>query len=701
MLSVSKRNKYNTLISREAFFRRIISSQILSNDKQFFTPLETLVTPGDFNQCLEFVLNLAKCDNKQDMRLRLLHKNFLKLKPGHTLRISKDKFGLPRSMYIFRTSQGEYHLLLETKSKLANGDKNDDLEIGEGSYKRGKPDWKVDGTIEPYYNLVSTLGYQYKHNSPFNMLKKEVKMSHQVKCEFVNSETYLSSMYKTTNGSSKEFKASVLGPKADMDLHDFVINYEATFGKPMSDAIKNQLITQAIVAVSSVHKQQIIHHDIKPLNFLVYQSSSDHPIAKLTDFGIGVKQNDITKEDEPLMAIGLHSPEVAHYFSDKNNDYYEQYHDEDVSDFLGPYYYRLNKASFFSKVPREDFKRPHSANDVWLLGLLIYFIKYGEYFEASALNLNRIHNDPLLSKMLAFHRSDRISAHRALELFKDTCSEGTLNTQTPTKSRCSIANDAFIPLLTLSKLIKLEPSTYMSLVTRLLEFLDKTSKKMTFCERELNLANIRVYCDKRKGFVFRYSNEHATPEEYFLSPQEVDEHDMFNNNWGGVLATLKPESRHYKTHQSAQYSWQLGILLYRLKYDAFPGVGSTAPQDLIKNEISNIGKDPLLKKLLDKNPSLRPSFAEAKSIHLKRLHIQPTPAGNTELTNLPTKKRGRSRMDGESDLTGIKNAKSQSGEEKYNHSGTKKRRIQMRDAPQCVQSAHPQLARKGVVKMSF
>ncbi|HRE32610.1 MAG TPA: hypothetical protein PLD88_11600, partial [Candidatus Berkiella sp.] len=85
------------------------------------------------------------------------------LVPGKAYYLDKAQSSLSRNLSVLRNNKGEYKLIVETKSKLANGQKQK-LPLVEGGYKKGKPAWRVDTEEEHYFSLITHINSEQDYN---------------------------------------------------------------------------------------------------------------------------------------------------------------------------------------------------------------------------------------------------------------------------------------------------------------------------------------------------------------------------------------------------------------------------------------------------------------------------------------------------------------------------------------------------------
>ncbi len=387
-----KRTTENHALYQNKDFDSLLSRLELAKKQQAPNELKQLMSPNEISSLLTFFDKTQTYNQTRSRSNALKGKTELsRLKPGEAYRLHKKITKLPRTMTVLRHPEGEYAVIAETKSKVANGKKRK-LEKEAGSFKSGKPCWRLDGYTE-YFNLVTKLNDE----EAFDRLKEEVGTSQALASEYVN-ETQIGPVYTKNNTS----KASVYSVRAIGTLMKLIKSNN------LNDEQINSLTKQLLLGLKYIHERYYIHQDLKPDNILVYGDAKQGYHLKYTDFGNC--SSPMGDDIESLSTWDYASPEIICFYSDQNTSHYE--------------FYRECKAK--SSAYGDLFKppsiparwgKPHETNDIWAAGIIIFEMRYGRKPRANDKAI--INQDPLLSKMLAPLRKDRIGIDEALNIFNN------------------------------------------------------------------------------------------------------------------------------------------------------------------------------------------------------------------------------------------------------------------------------------------
>ncbi len=356
------------------------------------------------------ILNFFSNENNKE-----LQDSLLLLKPGDSIRFSKESTQLPRTINIVRSSNGEYKLIAETKRKLQDNTKDLDMPVARGAIKTGKPSWRLD-VQEEYFGLTMSVGNDHPHLKEYiEEIKKESELSRSLG---ENSTAICATETGQIYEKNGRTKITVYSPKAigtlDSVLESLSDNREA----------KEQLIDDLLKGVKAMHDAGMVHQDLKPQNLLVYKDINGKYSLKIADFGEAKKHGN--KSEYAAGPKLYQSPEMAYYYTnpyetDKaNKEYGETYYAKKIG-ILGRVVIDSKEGQNTYPVDekkREQFKSPDKSNDMWAVGLLIHYIQYN-CLPQNMHDLNQAKKDPLLKGLLDIDRENRIDIDKALILNND------------------------------------------------------------------------------------------------------------------------------------------------------------------------------------------------------------------------------------------------------------------------------------------
>lgn len=152
---------------------------------------------------------------------------------------------------------------------------------------------------------------------------------------------YKSDRYTSTNYIDDV--AHIVLPLALYDLDEYIDRYSLT------ESAMVRLMVQMLSAVQYVHTLGIIHRDIKPDNFLVYNEEFEAdgiwPTVKLCDFGHATLHHMMQQRDLPNCAPGYRAPEIM---------VRGKYHTcVDVWALGSTFYWMLTRKELFSGTPEQ------------------------------------------------------------------------------------------------------------------------------------------------------------------------------------------------------------------------------------------------------------------------------------------------------------------------------------------------------------
>lgn len=288
------------------------------------------------------------------------------LKPGEAYRLSKEATRLARTLNILRNDRGEFQLIIETKSKLKEGNKQQLPPIG-GAYKSGKSACRADRAEQELFNLtISIENYPDKGAAFFQEGEEYVKR--QAEKEVAASRLFNSpEVNEITSGplffKDRKSKISVYSVKARGTLADLLKEEKLTVLQT------DELIIQLLKGVKRIHEKGYVHQDLKVDNILIYDDLEEGYRLKITDFGSFEKQRTST-----------------------------------LAEIQALFYDDLESAYF-----------PHPAYDMFEVGLIIFEMRYDRKFDMEKGPL-LVAKDPLLQGLFEPEKEKRISAERALTI---------------------------------------------------------------------------------------------------------------------------------------------------------------------------------------------------------------------------------------------------------------------------------------------
>jgi serine/threonine protein kinase len=288
---------------------------------------------------------------------------YSKLKTGQPHRLSKETSTLPRSLnFIIDPLTHDIYLILETKRKTIDG-KDFSIEIFSGAEKSTKSAWRIDSVIpEKYANAVFyaedeediqdacheaflSKKIQEPHKTPFLTLiiagePISKKGERRRVLSLKDSVTYL----------PYQKKISLYSKWAQQGDLTKCLNKKMEFNQEKI----NQLTLQLFLAIKSLHDKDIIHHDIKPENILLFKNEAGEEHLELTDFGLTYDPSFPLEKNTPLASFQYASPEIsaAHFYLAKEEGYnFNYFHNQQQYSL----YLKSNlKKHYTSDFPKEN-----------------------------------------------------------------------------------------------------------------------------------------------------------------------------------------------------------------------------------------------------------------------------------------------------------------------------------------------------------
>jgi len=364
-----------------AFFERLEKAKA----RPLSVSWRKLITLSDRNKIIDYCLNQKEA--------------IAALRPGEARRFDKKKKGLPRTVNILCAHDGKLKLMVEFKSKVADGTKLKKPRVG-GTFKTGKMAGQLDAEKEvEYFNLVSII--QSEDDRFF--LKKEVELTQAMKSGKIDLLELGKEFTKTDKDGVSITKRSVYSIKANSDLFGMLRKNQYM----LSQSQKNIMILDLLEGLKVIHDKGFVHQDIKSDNILVYGDSKKGYRLKIADLGLAMKEGALTIDS--VSSAGYQSPEMACYYAKPETFHHEFFQKEKSQASLGHRYSCMKEASAFQVL---EGGKPSKANDMWSLGLVCCGILYGKQ-PVKIEEMKNIDN-VLIKGLLNPYRSARFTVDKAI-----------------------------------------------------------------------------------------------------------------------------------------------------------------------------------------------------------------------------------------------------------------------------------------------
>ncbi|MBN9289406.1 MAG: hypothetical protein BGO43_03805 [Gammaproteobacteria bacterium 39-13] len=378
-------------IEQNKFFQEFIQRCRSARMQGLPTALEKLVTKQDIHTIFDLIE-------------KNLYSKIALMSQGSSLRFAKKDTGLARTFNVLRLPSGEYALVVETKSKLADhtsySSHKQTLPIRAGTIKSGKPAWRIDGWFSEYFNLTCT----FRNSAELESLMDEYKISMLINSPFVN-KYMLGDRYTNNKGQPT---ISLYAPKALFNLKEFLSLYPQ-----ISCEQKDIFISDLLYGIKAFQEKGYVHQDIKLENLLVYYYNGFYRL-KLNDFGLSSRYGDtsILPVGSPMQS----SPEILYLNSVSSAFYFAMYQTPNVKNGLAYWVMSKNRSLYPARnsIKRKEFDTPHFANDMWSAGIAIFYLLYGQ--AATPKDWQFIQYNPLLKGLLHPERHQRVKIDEAIAL---------------------------------------------------------------------------------------------------------------------------------------------------------------------------------------------------------------------------------------------------------------------------------------------
>lgn len=319
------------------------------------------------------------------------------------LRIEKND-SLKRSFNIIQDLNGDFILILETKSKSISG--KYPAPIFSGKLARGKPSWRIDTSPQEWVSMVAVArGFS-------NLLKvvKEVKISQRLGKMASELEEHpihyrlLGAVYCRPIKNASDIivlKQTTYAPRALGSLEWLIKTQQ------IPPEIKLNIAQSIIGAVILMHDPHInrVHQDIKPANILIYENQG-RLSAKLTNF-------DLCKRSGSLATLqttsGYESPEIAQVALQYFPQWGEEFRNENSYGFR-----------CMEQIPfRQEYLAIHCSNDMWSMGVTLYQLFVNQINQPHFYHMVYLAQQNLLLSLLNPLREKRATAEQAMKLLQD------------------------------------------------------------------------------------------------------------------------------------------------------------------------------------------------------------------------------------------------------------------------------------------
>ncbi len=322
------------------------------------------------------------------------------LQPKQAIRLKKEESGLTRTVSVVVTPKKQIQCILETKSKDKNNHKRDlhgqKIDGSTTSNKRGKPGWRLDDIDGPaeYMSMVIQINGNTvdKRIEKLQEIYNEVALGWHDKNDLFFHPNILGALYENKKGyqqSIYSFKGIPLDDAIDHGID----------GEKLTKAQCNSITLQLLKRLDLMHKKGLIHQDIKLENILLLKHKNGDIEAKFIDLDMVCP---ITETHQTALATkGYESPEIALAHRRKSLKNYAYFAN---CDSLGN---KLSKTIDGGIKESIRFQKPHQANDVWALGIVLYRLNHG------GKKPKELPRSWALRKMLAPKREDRMTAAEA------------------------------------------------------------------------------------------------------------------------------------------------------------------------------------------------------------------------------------------------------------------------------------------------
>ena len=134
-------------------------------------------------------------------------------------------------------------------------------------------------------------------------LQREVSFLMNLSCNYIMQLEDICFISSATSAVKQEHLV-IIGELAQENLDDFITKYKG----PIPEEIIMKLFTQILLGMNFLHRNNIDHRDIKPMNILLFNNGE---VAKLADFGLARNiKSEFSKLTEGLGTYKYMAPEA-------------------------------------------------------------------------------------------------------------------------------------------------------------------------------------------------------------------------------------------------------------------------------------------------------------------------------------------------------------------------------------------------------
>ncbi len=342
----------------------------------------------------------------QDKFENILNSNSNKEEP-FALHISKGIGN--RTVQIVQDMDDTFVLILETKKKLANGEKNNKALIRENAIKKTKVCWRID-TPEPMEWKSSVITGEKKVASV-----KKIALEVQALCKATKSNipdlpcplqySLIGAQY--VSKKSKELKFNLYAPREKNALHTVILRA----WKNLTEKDVYRMIRGLLWAIQILHSKKLAHQTIQEKNILVFEDQEGYYI-RLNDFehmqswgSLGALANSYYESPEIRIAYQGSNDHFGEFFRAHSLSYASTILDTLIT----------KKQSLVQFTKSQEYQYVDPSNDMWSLGIIIFDLCVG-MFVTKQKDFD-IYDHPLIRGLLNPTREQRLTIEQAQQTF--------------------------------------------------------------------------------------------------------------------------------------------------------------------------------------------------------------------------------------------------------------------------------------------